>query len=87
MESKKSVSETDLAVKYLKFFLNPTQHTVILHYSKGENTSDDKIVGGQDAILGQFPWQVVFLHYGSVMCGGTIYNERTIITAAHCCHV
>jgi len=59
--------------------------TVLLGLSKGDNSSDDKIVGGQDAELGQFPWQVLWKNDGHVMCGGTIYNELTIITAAHCC--
>ena len=54
---------------------------------EGENISDDKIVGGQDAVLGQFPWQVLWLNLGNVYCGGSIYNETTIITAAHCCKV
>jgi len=58
---------------------------VILGSSKGENSSDDKIVGGQDATKGQFPWQVLWKSGGKVYCGGTIYDESTIITAAHCC--
>ena len=52
---------------------------------------DTKIMGGQDAKQGQFPYQVSWCiedspypcckHY----CGGSIYDENTIITAAHCC--
>ena len=47
----------------------------------------EEIVGGQDATLGQFPWQVLWTNKGNVYCGGSIYNESTIITAAHCCKV
>ena len=45
----------------------------------------DGIVGGQDAVLGQFPHQVLWSFNGFVWCGGSIYNKSTIITAAHCC--
>ena len=51
-----------------------------------------RIVNGEDAVLGQFPYQVLWAiaHRDSVddfyvHCGGSIYNKSTIITAAHCC--
>ncbi len=43
---------------------------------------DYYIVGGSNASLGEIPW-IVAIH-GSGLCAGSIYNERTIITAAHC---
>ena len=50
----------------------------------------NRIVGGQNAFLGQFPHQVSWcigdLWYCQIFCGGSIYDENTIITAAHCCH-
>jgi len=42
-----------------------------------------KIVGGRLAKDGEFPW-TISLQRTSHSCGGSIYNERTIITAAHC---
>ena len=50
---------------------------------------DDKIVNGQDATQGQFPYQVSWCFDNDVycfnFCGGSIFTETTIITAAHCC--
>ena len=51
-----------------------------------------KILNGQDAEQGQFPYQVYWCYDDSDgtngcinHCGGSIYNDKTIITAAHCC--
>ena len=57
----------------------------VSQFSNGNPTGDNKIVGGEDAELGQFPHQVLWAYNGGVFCGGSIYNKSTIITAAHCC--
>lgn len=44
-----------------------------------------RVVGGVDANIGQFPHQVSLQRSdGSHTCGGSILNERYILTAAHC---
>lgn len=45
---------------------------------------DVKIVGGDFAKENQFPHQIALYNKGSFRCGGSIYNEQWIITAAHC---
>ena len=59
----------------------------VFQFSDGNPTGDIKIVNGEDAELGQFPHQVLWAYKGNVLCGGSIYNTSTIITAAHCCKV
>lgn len=52
------------------------------------DTRSEEIVGGQDAQPGEFPWQIALQRkYGKSFyhsCGGSILNERWIVTAAHC---
>ena len=54
------------------------------------NKEQEKIVGGKLAPAGSYPWQVslgvswIASAYQAHFCGGSIYNETWIITAAHC---
>ena len=47
------------------------------------------IIGGTDAVEYKYPWYALVMYIwndGDVgyFCGGTIYNEKTIITSADC---
>ncbi|KAJ8969697.1 hypothetical protein NQ317_004130 [Molorchus minor] len=43
-----------------------------------------KVVGGQNAGKGEFPWLVSITRRGGHFCGGTVINSRFILTAGHC---
>lgn len=46
--------------------------------------SKARIVGGQDAERGQFPYQISLSYFGSHVCGGILIDERHCLTAGHC---
>ncbi|XP_070700029.1 coagulation factor IXb [Pempheris klunzingeri] len=54
-----------------------------------ENT-DQRIVGGNEAIPGEIPWQVTLMFHSATLqrdesfCGGSLLSELWVITAAHC---
>lgn len=51
-----------------------------------DSNSGNRIVGGDDATLGQFPYQVSLrdVEVKDHICGGSILTSRFILTAEHC---
>lgn len=48
------------------------------------NQLDGRIIGGKETSIESYPWQVSLQSDGSHFCGGVLFNEKIVITAAHC---
>jgi secreted trypsin-like serine protease len=47
--------------------------------------SSSFIVGGEDATVEEYPYMAGILNFGLSGCGGTIINQRSVLTVRNCC--
>ncbi|XP_032365663.1 transmembrane protease serine 4a isoform X1 [Etheostoma spectabile] len=50
----------------------------------GKVHSQDRVVGGTDAFIEDWPWQVSLQQGGQHTCGGSLVSPNWVVTAAHC---
>lgn len=48
------------------------------------NDDNDRIYGGREASVGQFPYQATLQYGPDHRCGASIISDRFVLTAAHC---
>lgn len=51
---------------------------------KRPHNNGARIIGGQQAERGQFPYQVQIQYFNQHQCGGAIISPNWVVTAAHC---
>ncbi|XP_056392702.1 transmembrane protease serine 9-like [Hyla sarda] len=54
------------------------------HHVCGSPMVTSRIVGGTDAVDGEWPWQVSVQYQGSHICGGSLIAPQWVLSAAHC---
>uniref|UniRef100_A0A672JSS0 Peptidase S1 domain-containing protein n=1 Tax=Salarias fasciatus TaxID=181472 RepID=A0A672JSS0_SALFA len=63
---------------------SPTTRPSALTPTCGIAPMNTRIVGGEDAPPGSWPWQVSLQRFGSHVCGGSLINREWVMSAAHC---
>lgn len=65
-----------------------TLATCGLSHTADPSLVDNKIVNGQEAKFGEYPWQILLKivtnKNATYLCGGSVLNERWVLTAGHC---
>ncbi|KAM3917806.1 serine protease 33-like [Leptodactylus fuscus] len=50
----------------------------------GSPVISSRIVGGTDAVDGEWPWQISLWYQGYFICGGTLISSQWVMSAASC---
>ncbi|XP_061167327.1 trypsin-1-like [Saccostrea echinata] len=48
------------------------------------NNHINRVIGGEEALMGTLPWMVMLTENGAQVCGGSIISDKLVLTAAHC---
>ena len=48
------------------------------------SVQQSRVIGGENAKPGAWPWQIALYKYGRYSCGGSLISARWVVTASHC---
>ncbi|KAK2893390.1 hypothetical protein Q8A73_015874 [Channa argus] len=83
LASSTATSTTTPSTSSTSITFTPTMST-LANKLCGQAPLNTKIVGGQVASRGSWPWQVSLQISGTHFCGGSLINDQWVLTAAHC---
>uniref|UniRef100_A0A672S2F7 Trypsin-like n=1 Tax=Sinocyclocheilus grahami TaxID=75366 RepID=A0A672S2F7_SINGR len=77
-----------LATNIYVDLISHIEYPLILFFSSvcGRAPLNPKIVGGQNAVRGSWPWQasINYVPNGGLVCGGSLINKDWVLSAAQC---
>lgn len=84
------------AVKCFRYTINPNHQSSLivlflyrtlffyLRLGCGIVNKQNRIVGGQETEVNQYPWMALLTYGNRFYCGASLINDRYVMTAAHC---
>ena len=52
--------------------------------SCGKTNPDGRVFGGDETGVNEYPWMAILLYNNEFFCGGSLINDRFVLTAAEC---
>ncbi|XP_077867850.1 serine protease 48-like, partial [Saccoglossus kowalevskii] len=83
----------EIVIKKLNYTLVTIQDELVQQNHEGEcgiaRRRPKRIIGGQDAAIGEWPWMAVLYHTRNRVhfCGGALISTNWVVTAATCINV
>lgn len=68
----------------LILFINQHYCTRFFLPACGQVFKHKRIVGGVETVINGYPWMTALMYNNRFYCGGSLINNKYVLTAAHC---